>query len=215
MTTIPDSHLLDALKWRYATKKFDSTRKIPAATWAALEESLVLTPSSFGAQPWKFLVVDNPELRSKLVSVSWGQAQVTDASHLFILCTYTDTTDDSIDAHIRNTAEIRNIDAATLHGYSNFVKAKMTELSAEQKKTWNSKQAYIALGQLMAVCAELRIDATPMEGFEPEKYNELLGLNERGLHATLVCPVGYRSEEDTAQFTIKVRKSTVDVFDVI
>lgn len=207
-----NKEIIESLNWRYATKKFDATKKISQEDLDTLKESLRLTPSSYGLQPWKFLIIENKELRSKLREHSWGQAQVTDASHLFVLCTYTDTTDDFIDAHIRNTAEIRNIDAATLQGYSNFVKAKMTELTAEQKQTWNSKQAYIALGQLMTVCAELRIDATPMEGFEPEKYNEILGLNERGLHATLVCPVGYRSEEDAAQHTTKVRKPLNDLF---
>jgi nitroreductase len=210
-----NKEIIENLNWRYATKKFDATKKICQEDLDTLKESLRLTPSSYGLQPWKFLIIENKELRSKLREHSWGQAQVTDASHLFVLCTYTDVTDQFIDEHIANTAVIRNVDPATLQGYGNFVKTKMKELSADQKKNWNSKQAYIALGQLMTVCAELRIDATPMEGFEPDKYNEILGLNERGLHATLVCPVGYRSEEDAAQHTIKVRKPTADVFDVI
>jgi nitroreductase/dihydropteridine reductase len=208
-----NKNILENLNWRYATKKFDLTKKINPEDLETLKEALRLTPSSYGLQPWKFLIIENQELRSKLREYSWGQAQVTDASHLFVLCTHTDITEDFIDQHISTTAAIRNIDPANLQGYGNFVKAQMKALTPEQKKTWNSKQAYIALGQLMAVCAELRIDATPMEGFEPENYNKILGLNERGLHATLVCPVGYRSEDDTAQHTTKVRKPLNELFE--
>jgi nitroreductase len=208
-----NKEIIDRLNWRYATKKFDPTKKISQEDFETLKESLRLTPSSYGLQPWKFLIIENNDLRAKLREHSWGQAQVTDASHLFVLCTYSDVTDDFIDQHIATTATTRCIDPANLQGYGNFVKAKMKELSPDQKKTWNSKQAYIALGQLMAVCAELGIDATPMEGFEPENYNEILGLNERGLTATLVCPIGYRSEEDAAQHTTKVRKPLNELFE--
>jgi nitroreductase len=208
-----NKEIIESLNWRYATKKFDATKKISQEDLNTLMESLRLTPSSYGLQPWKFLIIENKELRSKLCEHSWGQAQVTDASHLFVLCTYTDITEDFIDQHIATTAATRNTDPANLQGYGNFVKAKMKELTSDEKKNWNSKQAYIALGQLMAVCAELRIDATPMEGFEPENYNKILGLNERGLHATLVCPVGYRSEDDTAQHTTKVRKPLNELFE--
>ena len=203
------------LKWRYATKKFDPTRKISAADLSILKEILQLTPSSYGLQPWKFLIIENTELREELRIHSWGQKQVTDASHLIVLCTYTDMTHEFIDAHIQNTAQIRGVDPATLEGYGNFIKKKMSELSLEQKRIWNSKQAYIALGQLMLACAEMGIDATPMEGFEPEKYNEVLNLETKGLQATLVCPIGYRSEDDPAQFNPKVRRPIDDIFEVI
>lgn len=210
-----NKEIIESLNWRYATKKFDPTRKISNEDLETIKESLRLTPSSYGLQPWKFLIIENLELRSQLREHSWGQAQVTDASHLIVLCTYTDVSDEFINAHIANTSETRNVDPSTLLGYGNFVKSKMKNLSLEQKKIWNSKQAYIALGQLMAVCAKLRIDTTPMEGFEPEKYNELLGLNARGLHTTLVCPLGYRSQEDVAQFNPKVRRSMEEIFETI
>lgn len=208
-------NILQKLQWRYATKKFDPVKKIRTEDLNILKEVLRLTPSSYGLQPWHFLMIENPELRAELRVHSWGQAQVTDASHLIIICTYTDMSDAFIDAHIKHTAEQRNIETDKLQAYGNFVKKKMEDLTLEQKRIWNSKQAYIALGQFMLACAEMQIDATPMEGFEPEKYNEILGLTERGLQATLVCPIGYRSEEDPAQFNTKVRRPIEDLFEVI
>lgn len=209
------THILDTLNKRYATKKFDPTKKICAEDLNTLKEVLRLTPSSYGLQPWKFLIIENPELRAQLREQSWGQSQVTDASHLIVFCTYTDMTDELIDSHVRNTAETRNLDIANLQGYADFVKKKMQGLTPEQKRTWNSKQAYIALGQFMVACAEMQIDATPMEGFEPEKYNEILGLTEKGLQATLVCAIGYRSADDAAQFSPKVRRPIEDIFEII
>lgn len=208
-------NILQKLNWRYATKKFDPTKKISDEDLGILKEVLRLTPSSYGLQPWKFLIIENPSLRAELKLHSWGQAQVTDASHLIVICTYIDMSTEFIDSHIKHTAEQRNIEADKLQGYGNFVKKKMDELTLDQKRIWNSKQAYIALGQFMLACAEMQIDATPMEGFEPEKYNEILGLTERGLQATLVCPIGYRSQEDTAQFNPKVRRPIEDLFEVI
>jgi nitroreductase len=208
-------NILQKLNWRYATKKFDPSKKISAQDLDVLKEVLRLTPSSYGLQPWKFVIVENQVLREELKIYSWGQSQVTDASHLIVICTYIDMSEEYIDSHIKHTAEQRNIEPEKLQGYGNFVKKKMEDLTLEQKRIWNSKQAYIALGQFMLACAEMQIDATPMEGFEPEKYNEILGLSERGLQATLVCPIGYRSSEDPAQFNPKVRRPIEDIFEVI
>jgi nitroreductase / dihydropteridine reductase len=206
--------IIESLNWRYATKKFDASKRVSEEDLATLKEVLRLTPSSYGLQPWKFLIIENKELRSQLREHSWGQSQVTDASHLFVLCTYLDTTDEFIDEHIMNTAQIRTIDPSTLQGYGNFVKKKMQELSLEEKRIWNSKQAYIALGQFLLACAEMKIDATPMEGFDADKYNEILGLTEKGLQATLVCPIGYRSQEDPALLNLKTRRSVDELFEI-
>lgn len=208
-------NILQKLNWRYATKKFDPSKKINAQDLDILKEVLRLTPSSYGLQPWKFVIVEDQALREELRIHSWGQSQVTDASHLIVICTYTDVSEEFIDAHVKQTAEQRNLETEKLQGYGNFVKKKMADLTLEQKRIWNSKQAYIALGQFMLACAEMQIDATPMEGFEPEKYIEILGLTERGLQATLVCPIGYRSSEDLAQFNPKVRRPIKDLFEVI
>lgn len=207
-------HIIEALNWRYATKKFDSSKKISPKELETLKEVLRLTPSSYGLQPWKFLIIENQALRQQLREKSWGQSQVTDASHLIVLCSYINVQDEHIDGHVSNTALVREQDPSLLAGYGNFMKKTINQLSEEQTKIWSSKQVYIALGQLMLACASMKIDATPMEGFEPEGYDEILGLKAKNLHATLVCPIGYRHAEDAAQFNKKVRKSTEELFEI-
>jgi nitroreductase len=208
-------HILEALNWRYATKKFDSSKKINPKDLETIKEVLRLTPSSYGLQPWKFLLIENQALRQQLREKSWGQSQVTDASHLIVFCSYLDLSDEHIDSHIANTSVTRNQDIENLAGYGNFVKKTLSNLSPADINTWSSKQLYIALGQLMLACAEMKIDATPMEGFEPAGYDEILGLKAKNLHATLVCPIGYRHLEDVSQFHKKVRKTTDDIFEII
>ncbi len=206
MSTIPTTQLIDALKWRYATKKFDSAKKIPADTWAALEESLVLTPSSFGAQPWKFLVVNTPELRAKLVPVSWGQTQVVDASHLVVFAFKQNLDEAHIDRYIASAAQIRGI---TVEAMDPFKKIIMGSLEGARAKgyldVWQSRQIYIALGQFMASAALLGIDTCPMEGIDPAKYDEILGLTGTGYTTLCACPAGYRSADDKYATTPKVR----------
>jgi nitroreductase len=208
-------HILEALNWRYATKKFDSSKKISPKDLETIKEVLRLTPSSYGLQPWKFLLIENQALRQQLREKSWGQSQVTDASHLIIFCSYLDLNDEHIDSHISNTSVTRNQDIENLAGYGNFVKKTLSNLSPTDISAWSSKQLYIALGQLMLACAEMKIDATPMEGFEPAGYDEILGLKAKNLHATLVCPIGYRHLEDGTQFHKKVRKTKDDIFEII
>jgi nitroreductase len=206
MNPINQSQLLDALKWRYATKKFDSVKKIPAETWSALEQSLVLSPSSFGAQPWRFLVVDNPEVRARLVTASWGQTQVAEASHLVVF-TYKKNLDEAhIDRYMARTAELRG---TTVDAMAPFKKVIMSSLDGARAKgfldVWQSRQIYIALGQFMTSAALLGIDTCPMEGLEPEKYDEILGLNGSGYATLCACPAGYRAAEDKYAGTPKVR----------
>jgi nitroreductase len=206
MSTIPTTQLLDALKWRYATKKFDPAKKIPADTWAALEESLVLTPSSFGAQPWKFLVVNTPELRAKLVPVSWGQTQVVDASHLVVFAFKQNLDEAHIDRYMASTAQIRGI---TIEAMDPFKKMIMGSLEGARAKgyldVWQSRQIYIALGQFMASAALLGIDTCPMEGIDPAKYDEILGLTGTGYTTLCACPAGYRAADDKYATAPKVR----------
>ena len=206
MTTIPTSQLLDALNWRYATKKFDATRKIPGDTWAALEDSLVLTPSSFGVQPWKFIVVNNPELRAKLVPVSWGQTQVVDASHLVVLAFKQDVDEAHINRYMQRTAEVRG---TTVEAMDPFKKIIMGSLNGARAKgyldVWQSRQVYIALGQFMTAAALLGIDTCPMEGIDASKYDEILGLAGTGYTTLCACPAGYRAVDDKYATTPKVR----------
>lgn len=206
MTPISRTQLIDALQWRYAVKKFDSAKKIPAATWAALEESLVLAPSSFGVQPWKFIVVDNPALREKLVPASWGQSQVVDASHLVVFALKQDVGEEHIDRYMARTAEVRG---TTVEAMAPFKKVIMGSFEGARAKgfldTWQSRQVYIALGQFMAAAALLGIDTCPMEGLEPAKYDEILGLAGTGYMTLCACPAGYRAADDKYATTPKVR----------
>jgi nitroreductase len=201
--------------WRYATKKFDATKKIASHDLEILKEAIRLSSSSYGLQLYKVFIVENPEVRAKLQPVSWGQSQITEASHLFVFANVVDVQDQHIDDYVQNIADTRGLTVEDLKGYSDFMKSKIVPLSLDQKGVWTAKQTYLALGNLLNAAADLKIDVTPMEGFEPEKYNEILGLNELGLNAALVAAVGYRHEEDATQHYAKVRKSQNELFTTI
>lgn len=201
--------------WRYATKKFDSSKKISTEDLNILKEAIRLTASSYGLQPYKIFLIENKDIREQLKEFSWRQSQVTDASHLFVFANYVDIQDSYIDNYIDNIAKTRNLKVEDLKGFADLMKTKIIGLSPNTKAIWTSKQAYLAMGNLLNVAAELKIDATPMEGFEPSKYNEILGLDKLGLNASLVVPVGYRHEEDYSQHYIKVRKSKEELFETI
>ena len=198
--------------WRYATKKFDATKKISNEDLTSLKEAIRLTASSYGLQPYKVLIVENPDLRAQLQPVSWGQSQIVDASHLLVFANIINFGEKEIDATINNMATTRNLPLEALQGYGDFMKSKLVSLPEDVKNTWTSKQTYLALGNLLNAAAELKIDVTPMEGFEPEKYNEILGLDKLGLNASLVATIGYRHEEDATQHYAKVRKSEEELF---
>lgn len=201
--------------WRYATKKFDATKKIASHDLEILKEAIRLSSSSYGLQLYKVFIVENPEVRAQLQPVSWGQSQITEASHLFVFANVVDVQDQHIDDYVQNIADTRGLTVEDLKGYSDFMKSKIVPLSLDQKGVWTAKQTYLALGNLLNAAADLKIDVTPMEGFEPEKYNEILGLNELGLNAALVAAVGYRHEEDATQHYAKVRKSQNELFTTI
>jgi nitroreductase len=208
-------NFIENQNWRYATKKFDATKKIATADLEILKEAIRLSTSSYGLQLYKVFIIENPEIRAQLQPVSWGQSQIVDASHLFVFANYTDVQESHIDDYIENIAQTRGISIEAVKGYGDFMKNSLVGLSQEKKAIWTSKQTYLALGNLLNAAAELKIDVTPMEGFEPEKYNEILGLNALGLNASLVATVGYRHEEDATQHLAKVRKSTEELFETI
>ncbi len=207
--------LLEDLNWRYATKKYDPTKKISQDDLDILLEAVRLSPSSYGLLPFKVLLIESAEIREKLKPHSWNQSQITDASHLLAFCSFSEMSEDYIDQHTELIENTRSLEKGQLQGFSNFVKVKVKEKSITEQAEWNARQTYIALGILMQSCAALKIDATPMEGFEPEKYNEILGLNERNLNATLVCAIGYRSEEDSNQHLKKVRKPMSEFLEIV
>ncbi|MEM7793444.1 MAG: NAD(P)H-dependent oxidoreductase [Cyanobacteria bacterium P01_C01_bin.118] len=195
--------VLEALSWRYATKMFDASKKIPADTWSALEQSLVLAPSSFGLEPWKFFVIDDAAVRAKLLEASWKQSQVVDASHLVVLAIKTGLNEADVDRSMARTSEVRNVPLESLEGYGKVVKGFMKGLA--DVDGWSTRQTYIALGQLMVSAALLGIDTCPIEGFMPDKYDEILGLPEMGYHSVVVCAAGYRLEKDKYASLPKVR----------
>ncbi len=214
MNPLATPALLDALHWRYATKLFDPARRIPADQWTALEQSLVLTPSSYGLQPWKFIVVTDPALKAKLRPVSWNQSQIEDCSHLVVFQAKEDITEGDLDRFIARTAEVRGVLPESLAGYRGYmlgdlVKGPRHAVIAE----WAARQVYIALGQFMACAALLGIDTCPMEGLEPAKYDEILGLKGSGYRTLAACPAGYRSPEDKYARLPKVRYEMDDVIE--
>ena len=204
----PES-LLDHLHWRYATKAFDSSQTIPADCWDTLEQSMVLTPSSFGLQPWKFITVTDQDIKEALLPHSWNQTQVTECSHLVVLCAKEKQNDQDIDDFLSSIAETRQVTKDSLEGYAGMMRGFIDRMDDAATLTWAKNQIYIALGQLMASAAMLRIDACPMEGITPTEYDRILGLDaatsdDRYL-TTVACAMGYRSAEDKYATTPKVR----------
>ena len=206
------SNFIKNANWRYATKKFDTTKKISKQDLETLKEAIRLSASSFGLQPYKVLIIENPELRAKLQPAAWGQSQIVDASHLIVFANITNFGETEIDLSIANLIETRGLPADSLKGYGDFMKSKIVTLPEDVRNTWASKQTYLALGNLLNAASELKIDVTPMEGFEPAQVNEILGLGKLGLNATLLATIGYRHEEDATQHYAKVRKSNEELF---
>jgi len=203
---LPENNLLNALNWRYATKKFDPDRIIEPALWAALEQSLVLAPSSFGLQPWRFIVVRDPALRAALVPLSWGQTQPKDCSHYVVFTVRIDLGEDHVDRYLARTAEVRGTTTEALAGFREvMVKSLHQARTAGTLDAWQTRQIYIALGQFMTAAAVLGVDTCPMEGIQPAKYDELLQLGGTGYRTVVACAAGYRAADDKYAATPKVR----------
>lgn len=199
-------------KWRYATKKYNAAKKVSSTDLETIKEAIQLAASSYGFQAYQVLLVENPAIREELKPVSWGQSQITDASHLMVFCNVNKVDDAYVDQAVSLTADTLGAPLENLKGMGDFMKSKMHEMSDSRMKEWTARQTYIALGNLLAICAELKIDSTPIEGFDPEAYDKILGLTQKGLSAAVVCAVGYRSEDDAHQNDKKVRRSTKDLF---
>ena len=207
--------LVENLKWRYATKKFDDTKKVSATDLDNIKEAISLSASSYGLQAYKVLIIEDLELRKKLQPASWGQSQIVDASHLIVFCNYTKVQPEVIDEYLKLKADTQGLNVDDLSGYGDFMKSKIGSLPEDAVKAWTAKQTYIGLGNLLAACAELKIDACPMEGFEAEQYEQILGLEEKGLSAAVIATIGYRSSEDGTQNSKKVRKPISELFEVL
>lgn len=209
---VSNETLLQQLRWRYAVKKFDPARKISAEDWQTLEHALVLTPSSFGLQPWRFVVITDQATKDKLVPMSWGQRQVAEASHVVVFAVRQPLTESDVDRHVVRTAEVHGKPVESLAGFKKMLMKSLVPPPAEfDIHHWAGLQAYIALGNFMTAAAMLGIDTCPMEGIVPEKYDELLGLPSEGYATVVVCVAGYRAADDKYATLPKVRFLAEDV----
>lgn len=206
-------NLIDHLNWRYATKKFDPSKKISQEQLQLLKEAIRLSVSSYGLQFYKVLLIENDEIRKELRKVSWNQGQITDASHLFVFCNYTTNHDQHVDDYISRVIGVQGANAEALQNYGSSIKASLRSKSEAELKSWAEKQTYLAMNNLLIACAELRIDACPMEGFDNTGYDRILELTEMGLHAAVIAPVGFRAADDETQHRIKVRKTNEELFE--
>jgi len=208
--------LLEKLHWRYATKQFDPDKKIPAEDWSTLEEALILTPSSYGMQPWKFFVITNQELKESLVPASYKQVQVAECSHLLVIAVKTAMKTEDVDKLIEATAKAQEKTVESLDFYKNLIIRDIIEgPRSKDIAGWAKLQSYIALGNFMTCAAMIGVDACPMEGFVPSMYDEALGLAEKGYTTAVLCPAGYRSGEDKYSASKKVRYSSGDLIEHI
>lgn len=206
MKNMTNEKLIESLEWRYATKKFDPTKKISSSDWEAIEKALILTPSSYGLQPWKFIVVENQDIKNQLTQHSWNQKQVAECSHLVVLTIKNNISEEDVKYFINETAKARGVDASTLEGYQKMIIGDVVKgYRSTIIKEWATRQAYIALGNLMTSAAVLGLDTCPMEGINPEKYDEVLGLKNSEFMTVVACPVGYRASEDKYASIKKVR----------
>ena len=200
-------NIIDSLKWRYATKEFDTAKKLTDAQIDVLLKSANLTASSFGLQPGKIVLVENSELREKLVQYSWGQKQVSEASHLLVITADIEINDSKVDKYVADVVSNRGVAEESLEGMSKMVKGFLSGMDDAQKRVWADNQAHIVLGNLLTVCAIEGIDTCPIAGFQPEKYDEILDLKKDGQRSVLVLPIGFRLDTDKYASLEKVRMS--------
>lgn len=209
-----EEHLLSRMHWRYSPKSFDADRKIPQETWDALARSLLLTSSSYGLQPWKFLVIQDQPLREKLRAASWNQRQVTECSHYLILAGLAEVDEAYVERYIQSVVNTRGVSIESLAGLrksilGDVVHGARSKIVAE----WATRQAYIALGNLITSAAVLSLDSCPMEGFDPAKYDEILGLKDTSYRSIVACALGYRNPADPLGKMAKVRFTPTEIFD--
>lgn len=207
--------IIDDLNWRYATKKYNPAKIISDKDLEVVLESLRLVPSSYGMQPLSYLLINDKNLREQLKPLAYNQSQITDASHLIVLCSFRKITPTVIKNHLELMSEVRNEPFSNYEKFGENIQKTFANLSETATSEWTIRQAYIALGQIMHTCANLRIDATPMEGFDKTAFDKLLDLETQNLQSVLVCPIGYRADDDFLQQLKKVRKPINEVIKVL
>ncbi|MFU2317258.1 NAD(P)H-dependent oxidoreductase [Rahnella sp. PCH160] len=200
--------LNDRLAWRYATKKFDPTKSVPAEKLERIIEAVRLAPTSSGLQPFELFVITNPEVREKIRAVAWNQAQVTDCSHLLVFAAWDDITEERVNMMFDLTNEVRGFVNEGWENYRKMLLGIVAERGTEANYQAAARQAYIALGAALIAAAFEEVDATPMEGFDPSAVDEILGLKEKHLRSVIILPIGYRAEEGDWLVNLKkVRRS--------
>lgn len=199
-------NVIESLNWRYATKKFDSTKKLPQNKLDILKQAFNLTPTSYGVQTMKMVIVSDDVIKSKMVPLCFGQGQVKGASHVLVICIQDEVGEKDVDNYFDDVVKIRNTPETILSKYRTELKDFVNAQSEQELENWCVNQVYIALGNLMNVCAIEEIDSCPMEGFLPEKIDELLDLKNVNLKSVLLLPVGYRAKDDMFSEMKKVRK---------
>jgi nitroreductase len=209
-TLLEPEELVSALNWRYAVKKFDPAGKIPDGKWDALEQALVLSASSAGLQPWKFLVVDDPDLRAKLRPVSFGQSQISDADKLVVFAVRSPFGEADMARYAARMGEVRGLPAEAVENYAKHLAGMFAKRPIE---IWAARQVYIALGNFLTSAAVLGVDACPMEGIDPAGYDRLLGLKERGWATLFVATAGVRAADDKYADLPKVRYPREEVLE--
>ena len=202
---------IDNLKWRYAVKKFDHHKILSDNQINILKQAFNLTATSYGLQPIKLVVVKNKDIQKELVLHSWNQQQVSQASHLLVICVDTKLDETDVEKYFERVKEIRNTPDEIINSFKEYLTTTISGKTTEDLLSWGKNQAYLALGNLLTVCANEKIDSCPMEGFIPEKYDEVLGLKEKNLSSVLVLPVGYRAEDDIMTHQKKVRKNICEI----
>jgi nitroreductase len=212
MKTISSNQLLEQLNWRYAVKQFDPAKKISAPDWATLETVLQLTPSSAGLQPWKFIVVNDPAVRAKLVPVSYGQEKVATASHLVVFAAKNNLSEADVDAHLQNVAKTQGIPLESLAPFRGMLVGLVKSMDETARNAFAQNQVFIALGNFLTSAALLGIDACPMGGFDHAQYDEILGLKAQGFTSAVIATVGYRSADDKHASAPKVRFPKEQIF---
>ena len=216
MNHITTTDLREHLNWRYATKQFDPTKTIAPELWTALEDALVLTPSSYGLQPWKFLIVTSPELKAQLQPFSWNQSQVTDCSHYVVFAIKKNLTAEDVDRFIARIAQVRESSIDAVAGYRNAIVSDLVDGTRSFNiNDWSTRQTYIALGNFMTSAALLGVDTCAMEGIEPVNYDRVLGLSARGFTTVVACAAGYRSEADKYASLAKVRFPKSEILETL
>ena len=203
-------NIIDSLKWRYAVKKFDTNKELSELQIETLKEAFNLTATSYGLQPLKLVIIKNKEIQEKLVPFSWNQQQILQASHLLVICVKDNYTTQEVENYFNLVQKIRNTPDEVINPFKKFLTAEIAKKTQKELYISNKNQAYIALGNLLTVCASQEIDSCPMEGFTPDKYDEILDLTKDNLKSVLVLPVGFRASDDYMKDLTKVRRNISD-----